>query len=379
MSRLTEFDVIVLGVGAMGSAALYHLARRGVSVCGVERHKIGHDFGSSHGHVRVIRQAYFEHPDYVPLLRRAYRLWESLEEQCSETLFVKSGMAVFGGPDSEAIAGLDACYAEHDLPHERMPAPALCERFPQFHIPRGHVGYWDPIAGYLYVEKCVEQHARLAVENGAEMLTATEVVDWRADTKGVTVVTNDGELFAHHLVLAAGAWSGPALASAGVKLNVTRQIQFWYDSPSLAQFEAPRFPIFFVENERGPFYGFPSIDGMGLKVAQHSDGPPVANPSSLTRDLQPGDEGPVRQFLSETFPDLKPDLLRHAPCMYSNTPDKHFVIDSHPEFSNVSIAAGFSGHGFKFASVVGEILADLAMTGRTEHPIGFLGFGRFRQ
>jgi sarcosine oxidase len=375
---LSEFDVIVLGIGGMGSAALYHLARRGVSVCGIEQHEIGNNLGSSHGHVRVIRQAYFEHPDYVPLLRRAYHLWQSLEEQAGETLFVKSGMVVFGASDSEAIVGLDACYAKHDLPHERMPAPRLCERFPQFHVPDDAVGYWDPIAGYLYVEKCVEQHARLAIENGAETRTGTEVLDWRADSKGVTVVTSDGELFAHHLILTAGAWSGPALASVGVDLNVTRQIQLWYDSPTLTSFEAPQFPVFFVESECGPYYGFPSIDGMGLKVAQHFDGAPVEDPSSLIRDLLPGEETGVRQFLSETFPDLKPELRQHDACMYSNTPDKNFVVDRHPEFSNVSIAAGFSGHGFKFSCVVGEVLADLAMIGRTDHPIAFLGLDRFR-
>ncbi|MDZ4860600.1 MAG: N-methyl-L-tryptophan oxidase [Candidatus Hydrogenedentes bacterium] len=374
---MPTYDVIVLGLGGMGSATLYHLAKRGVRVCGVEQFGIAHDKGSSHGATRMIRKAYFEHPDYVPLVEKAYGLWRELELESGAELLVQSGLLLSGKPGSGFIRGLETCYRVHPLPHERIDAAEAMNRHPQFRLPDDHAVYWDPDGGYLRVEGCVDKHVQMAQKHGADVLIHEDVLGWRSDANGVSITTTKRELHAAKLVLTAGAWTTPSFVELLVPLRVLRKVQFWYTSPNITEFRRGACPGYFIETDYGSFYGFPTINDQGMKVSEHSGGEPVEDPDELDRGLHAHDEDGVLRFITDVFPSVQPSRTRFSVCMYSMTADEHFIIDRHPRHPNVVIAGGFSGHGFKFASVIGEILADLTMQGSTPHPIGFLGLGRF--
>lgn len=374
-----HYDAVVFGLGGMGSAAMYHLAKRGAKVLGIERHGIAHDRGSSHGDTRVIRKAYFEHPDYVPLLDRAYTLWEELQAECDEPLLVKSGAVLAGKPDSDTIRGLERCYREHALPHERLDAAQARLRYPAFHFPDGHVVFVDPSGGYLFVERCIEQHLEMAERHGATVSIHEEVTAWKADDNGVTITTDKRVIEAGALVVTAGAWTSDALDDLGVPLTVLRKVQLWYDSPNIAAYSGSDFPVFYVESDRGSMYGFPAVSEFGMKIAEHTGGSPVADPDAVNRGLEAEDEHAILEFLRETFPEMEPKRTRFSVCMYTMSPDEHFIVDRHPRHPNVALGAGFSGHGFKFASVIGEILAQLVLDKETPHPIGFLGLNRFQK
>ncbi|MBX7258048.1 MAG: N-methyl-L-tryptophan oxidase [Candidatus Hydrogenedentes bacterium] len=372
------YDAIVLGLGGMGSAALYSLAKRGLRVCGVERHGIAHDQGSSHGGCRMIRKAYHEHPDYVPLLNSAYDLWNELEAACGRNLLVRSGLLLSGAPGSDVIAGLESCYAQHDLPHERIDAAEARRRYPQIMLPEDFVAYVDPIGGYLLVESCIEQQVALAQSCGADVLIHHDVLAWHADGNGITLTTERGELHAGNLVVTAGPWAASMLAQLGAPVHVLRKVQLWYTAPTIAEYRGPEFPAYYVERDYGAFYGFPAFTEEGMKIAEHTGGDPVDDPDELNRGLEPGDEVRIRQFLKETFPEMEAHRTRFSVCMYSMSPDRHFIVDKHPVHENVTIAGGFSGHGYKFASVMGEILADLCLEGSTSHPIDLFRIARFK-
>jgi sarcosine oxidase len=371
------YDAVVVGLGGMGSAALYHLARRGVRCCGIEQYGIAHSRGSSHGEARIIRKAYFEHPDYLPLLERAYGLWHELEEQSGTRLLVQCGLLLAAPAGSATLEGLERCYRTHDLPHERLQAGEACARYPQFKLDDSQQCFFDPQGGYLHVEACVQQHLALARDAGAVVRLDEPVQGWDS-LRGVSrVLTANGVIEAKRIILTAGPWSGQVVRDLGIPLQILRKVQLWYDTPNLADYRLGAFPAYFVETPYGGFYGFPAIGTLGIKVAEHTGGDPVMDPGRLKRDLRPDDETKILRFLSETFPGLQPRRTRHSVCMYTMSPDENFIIDRHPQYEDVVFAAGFSGHGFKFASVVGEILADLATEGTTRHPIGFLRAGRF--
>jgi sarcosine oxidase len=371
-----RYDVLVLGLGGMGSATLYHLAKRGLHVCGIEQFGVGHDRGSSHGAARVIRKAYLEHPDYVPLLHRAYELWEELEQRSGRQLFVKSGLLLAGPPDSTTVQGLNACYREHNLPHRVMSAREAMNEYPRFSLPDDGIAFFDPEGGYLFVEDCVEAHIAQAAKLGADVRLHEEVESWHVEGDEVIVETERGTFSAPKLVITAGPWSSAVLGQFGVRLQVMRKVQLWYDSPNIEQFRGPDFPTWFVESGGEMFYGIPAIGDWGIKVAQHTGGQFVQDPNALDRSLRPEDETPVLEFLSRTFPDLAPRRTHFSVCMYTMSPDEHFILDHHPDHENVVLGCGFSGHGFKFASVVGEILCQLALDGKTRHPIDFLRLRR---
>lgn len=377
--KTQKYTCVVLGLGGMGSAALYTLAKRGVSVCGIEQFGAAHDRGSSHGETRIIRKAYFEHPDYIPLLNRSYDLWEELQSAARQPLFVRCPMIVAGKPDAEVIKGLELCYRRYDLPYERWNAAEARQRYPQFRLPDDFVVYFDPIAGFLHVEACVASHIHLAKELGATVFLNEKVIFWRDDKNGVLVKTHRREVAAEKLIITAGAWTGSALASLKLPLEVWRRVVFWYTSSNLSEFEMGRFPIFYIESERGGFYGFPVINESGLKVAEHTTPQVIPEPDKLNRDLEAHDERSALEFLQQFLPQLQPRRTKFSVCMYTMTPDGNFITDRHPHFPNVTLAAGFSGHGFKFATVGGEILSDLAMEGTTQHPIDFLRLYRFRK
>lgn len=375
-----RYDVVVAGVGGMGSAALYHLARRGVRVCAVERFGIAHDRGSSHGDTRIIRKAYMEHPDYVPLLHRAYALWEELEAEEAGELLARVGLLVAGDPNAEAMQGQAACYQAHDLPHESLDAAAIAARYPSLALPAEWSGFYDPLGGFLRVEEGVRRHVALAQKHGAQLYPGEAMLSWRREGDGVVVETERRRLLATRLVLTVGAWAVPELCRLGVAAQVVRKVQLWYQGRGVEQYARGAFPCFFMADGAHYFYGFPAEVPWGLKVAEHNvSHDPVADPLQLNRALTAGDQRAVLDFLARFFPALQPVLSKYAACMYSLTPDKHFVLDVHPECPAVVLGAGFSGHGFKFAPVVGEILAELALEDDTNHPIEFLRLSRFTQ
>jgi len=383
------FDVIVLGVGAMGSSACFHLARRGVSVLGLEQFGIPHAFGSHHGDSRIIRLCYYEHADYVPLLRRAYELWHELENHSAQRLLHMTGGIYMGAPQSEFVAGAIRAARAHGLEHDALDARALQQRFPQFRLPGEYAGVWEPNAGFLLPEKCVAAYASLAMRHGAEIHGCERVIDWRedADGQGVRVRTSHDEYAAGRLVIAAGAWTSALARDLGVPLKVTRQIVGWVQPRRPELFAHGVLPIWAIDHPDGTqHYGFPMLEGEafgsarpGLKIAHHWHGP-ATSVDTIDRAPQPHDEQDFRGAIREFLPDADGPLLSMSVCMYTCTTDCHFVVDQPERLSGarrVTIACGFSGHGFKFASVMGEILADLALEGGTRHPIDFLRAGRF--
>jgi len=376
MTTDNHYDAIVIGLGAMGSAALCHLAERGLRVCGIDQHAVPHDFGSSHGTVRVIRKAYFEHPDYIPLLDRAYELWEDLDARAQHRLFVKNGVIVTGSPESETIQGLERCYDEHDLPHEKLEYEAARERFTPFRVPDGHTLFYDPLGGHVYAEESLREHLRRAQAAGAELRLEEKALDWTAGASGVTVTTSKGRYAADRLLLTTGPWAGEFLSQQGIELTITRKIQVWYGAEGFEGKLDETFPCFAIEMDYGMFYGFPPLGQDGMKVGEHSGVDAVARPEDAERGMTPEDGPPLLRFLGEVLPTFKPELKRFSVCLYSNTEDGNFIVDRHPDHDNVIFAAGFSGHGFKFAPVMGEILTDLALNGATEQPIGFLRMDR---
>lgn len=376
MNNVHAYDYVVLGLGAMGSSAFYTLTKRSVKVCGIEQFNVAHDRGSSHGETRIIRKAYFEHPDYIPLLDRAYELWEDLERVAGERLFVKCPLIVAGKPNAEVIKGLELCYSRYDLPHERWTAEQARQRYPQFQLPDDFVIYLDPIAGFLHPEKCVQTQVDLAQKLGGTVYADERVLSWNEDNGGIHVKTDRREIVSEKLIITAGAWASRELASLKLPLNVWRRVVFWYDAKNLVEFDQDHFPIFYVESDSRGFYGFPANES-GLKVAEHTTPQIISDPDKVNRSLEPADEPPILEFLSQFLPQLQPRRLKFSVCLYTMSPDGNFIIDRHPYHSNVVLAAGFSGHGFKFATVVGEILSDLVMSGKTFQQIDFLRLNRF--
>jgi sarcosine oxidase len=373
----TNYDVIVLGVGGMGSAACLHLARRGARVLGLEQFSLGHDRGSSHGESRIIRQAYFEHPDYVPLLFRAYELWHELEQASGRTLWHPTGLILSGLPEGATIRGATLSASLHHLTLETLTPAAASARWPAFHFPDEHVIAFEPAAGTLLVEACVQAHVDEARGLGADVRANEAVRSWSSDGRSVVVRTDSGEHHACSLIVTAGAWASRCVADLGVSLNVVRKFVGWFPIRA-GEFRVEQgVPTFFFELPHGTFYGFPSLDGETIKVAEHSGGEPVDDPASVDRAMHSSDLERLRPFLRAQFPGINPDPTRHAVCLYTLSPDQHFVVDLHPCWRNVAVACGFSGHGFKFAPVMGEALADLVQQGTTTLPIGFLCLNRF--
>jgi sarcosine oxidase len=374
---MTEtYDCIVLGVGGFGSAALAHLARRGVRALGIERFDLDHERGSSHGETRIIRKAYFEHPDYVPLLFRAYDLWRELERESNKELMQLSGLMLAGPPDGEAIAGAKLAAQRYGIGIEEPTLAEARARFAGFRFDDAHAVLVEPDAGFLHVEACRQAHIETAQAHGATVHANEAVLEWQPTANGVKLRTNRGKYEAASLIVTAGAWAGRLLADLAIPLEVVRKPILWHAVTSREYDVANSAPAFYFETSAGVFYGFPSLDGATVKVCEHSGGAVVDDPTQLDREIHSADIEPVANFIRQSMPGVQSEPARHSMCMYTHTPDQHFIVDCHPEWPQVVIGAGFSGHGFKFTSVLGEALADLAVNGETELPIGFLSLGR---
>ncbi|OKI56367.1 N-methyl-L-tryptophan oxidase [Micromonospora sp. CB01531] len=370
---MAAYDVIVVGLGGMGSSAAYHLAARGQRVLGLEQFGPAHDRGSSHGGSRITRQSYFEDPAYVPLLLRAYELWDKLERDAGREIISLTGGVFVGRPESHTFAGSLRASREWDLPHEILDASELRRRFPTFSPRNEEVGLFEAKAGFVRPEATVTAHLELAGRHGADLRYNEPVLRWQALPDGGVRVTTDGGFYtAGRLVVCPGAWAPALLADLGVPFIVERQVMYWFQPETgVGPFQPERHPIYIHEDGAGTqIYGFPAIDGPdgGAKVAFFRRGQ-VCTPETIDRQVHPEEIDDMREHLAGVLPALPGRLLRAATCMYTNTPDQHFVIATHPEHPQVTVACGFSGHGFKFVPVVGEILADLATSGSTVHPI----------
>jgi sarcosine oxidase len=374
-----QWDAVVIGLGGMGSAAAFHLARRGKRVLGLEQYELLHDRGASHGLTRIIRLAYHEHPSYVPLLRRSYELWHELEQLAGETLLIKTG-SIEGGPqDGPTFVGaLEAAHI-HDLPHEVLDAQELRRRYPAYGDldPTTRVVY-QPDGGFLLAERTLLAHVNQAMAHGAELHFHEPVIDWEATAAGrVTVRTERATYVADRLVICAGPWAGrvvPQLASLAV---AERQVLAWLQPTRPELFTPDRFPVFILEVPDGSYYGFPVHDVPGFKIGRYHHLREPMDPDDPDRSTRADDEAILRAFAVRHFPEGAGPTIMLKACIFTNSPDEHFIIDLLPDAPQVSVAAGFSGHGYKFCSLVGEVMADLAEEGQTRHDIGLFRLDRF--
>src|SRR5947207_5478750 len=367
-------DVIVAGLGAHGSSAAYRLAARGASVLGFDRFARGHTLGSSGGLSRIIRLSYYEHADYVPLLRRAWVLGRDLERESGETLLTQTGGLYAGDPNGELVAGALKSARTHQLEHEVLDAAALRKRYPLFEWPDGWQGVFEPQAGWLAPERIIETHLRLAEENGATLRFDEPVERWESTHDGIRVPTATGTFDAKQLVIAAGAWESQLAPSLAGELSVERSGLPLFE-PTAERDAFARLPIYIVDDTDRIFYGFPYIEGQGVKVAGLHFGD-RADPDTVDRTASGRDEERVREWLRRRMPLANGKRRDAKVCMYTNTPDANFIVDRLAGHPSVVVASACSGHGFKFSSVIGEILADLVLDGETRHPIGFLSADR---
>jgi sarcosine oxidase len=374
-----RFDAIVIGLGGMGSAAAFHLARRGKRVLGLEQFELLHERGSSHGLTRIIRLAYHEHPSYVPLLRRSYELWHELEALAGEPLLITTG-SIEGGPENgRTFRGALEAAQVHGLPHEVLDIAQLRRRYPAYgeFDPATRVVF-QPQGGFLLAERTLLAHVNQAQANGAELHYHEPALEWQAVPQGgVRVRTARAEYSADRLVICAGSWAGrvvPALAPYAVP---ERQVLAWLQPSRPELFSPERFPVFLLDVEEGSYYGFPVHDVPGFKFGRYHHLREPMDPDDPDRSTRPDDEAILRAFAIRHFPEGAGPTIMLKACLFTNSPDEHFVIDLLPDAPQVSVAAGFSGHGYKFCSLVGEVMADLAIDGATAHDIGLFRLSRF--
>jgi sarcosine oxidase len=374
---MTTTDAVVIGLGAMGSAALASLARRGCRAVGIERFEPGHDRGSSHGATRIIRQGYFEHPSYVPLVRAAYPLWRELAAEAGEPLIDTTGIVEVGAADCELVTGTLAASRQHGLAHDVLDAGALRRRFPLFDGPDHYVAVFQPDGGFLRAEPAIRVLLARARAAGAELRTGETVRAIEPHGEGVRVVTTSGTIDAGCAVVAAGPWVKTLLPSLPVAIRVTRQVLAWFAPRDPGLFAKDRFPVFLLQNADGMFYGFPD-DGTGsVKIAKHHHADETVDPDRCDRVVSAADEAMIRSCLAAHLPAANGPRVAATTCLYTMAPDGDFILDRMPGNDRTIVASPCSGHGFKFAPVIGEIIADLATRGATAHDISRFSIGRF--
>lgn len=372
------YDLIILGLGAMGSAAAYHLARRQQRVLGLDRFTPPHNFGSSHGQTRIIREAYFEHPVYVPIVQRAYENWAELERASGEKLFQQTGGLMIGPPEGLLFGGAKRSAEIHHLPYEILTAGDIRRRFPAFHSTPETAAIWEPRAGIVFPERCIAAHLHMARQHGATLQFDEPAVQWERDGEGVRVSTAQGEYYASRLLLSAGAWFNQLVADLKLPLVIERQVLLWFTPKTHPEHFAPQHcPIYIWEHEPNRMiYGFPDL-GEGVKVGIHHEGEPT-HPDRVRRKVGADDIDAMRAILRRVMPAIDTMPRDTAVCLYTTTPDAHFLLDFHPEHPQVLLASLCSGHGFKFSSAFGEILADLLLEGRSRFDLSLFRLERLQ-
>lgn len=370
----------------MGSSTCFHLAEQGVKVLGLEQFDIPHEMGSHGGQSRLIRKAYFEHPDYVPLLERAYQNWREIEQLSGVSIYTKTGLLYFGKPDQQLIKGVIESAEKYSIEVKKLTDAAVKKDYPQFSIPDDHEKLFEPDAGFVSPEKAILAYTRQAIQLGAVIKTKEKTIHWQRNKEGVTVTTEAGKYSAKKLIITAGPWAGKLIPGLAKNLKVTRQALAWVNPKKPKEFELGQFPCWTIADNKYPgiFYGFPMLPSenyggpVGLKIAHHYPGSET-DPDMISRVPTPADESKLTYALNKFLPEGYESTMVIKTCMYTNTPDENFILDFVPGYEGEIIAAtGFSGHGFKFASAVGEIMCDLAIKGCTNLPIEFLKANRFQ-
>jgi len=374
---MTKPHVAVVGLGIMGSAALWHLARRGVRATGVEQFEPGHDRGSSHGASRIIRIAHFENAAYVPLMQRAYGLWRELEHLAGEKLLDLTGILEIGAEDGALVTGTLAAARRYDLAHEVLDADAVMRRWPAYRLPGSMVAMLQPDGGVIAADRAYAALLRSAKQAGAIVRAGEQVRAIEPLRDGVRVKTERDAIDADAAVVTAGPWLGALMPDLRLPLTVTRQVVGWFEPDDRARFAAARFPVFILESRHGEHYGFPVHGPRGLKIAKHHHHNQAVDPDRYDRTATAADEAAIRAPLAEHLPGANGPLLAAETCLYTMTPDGTFIIDRLPAAPQIAVASPCCGHGFKFAPVVGEILADLATRGSTRHDIAAFRLQRF--
>ncbi len=384
MSELNHFDVIVVGVGSMGAPACYYLAAAGARVLGIEQFDIPHELGSHGGQSRIIRKAYFEHPDYVPLLQRAYQNWQHLEALTGEQVYYPVGLLYAGPEDHPILRGVRHASALYGIRLDEALPSITSQGYAAVSLPASYDAIFEPDAGFLLPEKAISLYSHHARLHGAVIATHTGVVSWKDFGTGFEVKTTAGTFYAGKLVITSGAWTKMVVPKLKVPLTVTRQVLAWVQPASPESVSLGAMPCWMIADDELPgcLYGFPVLPGhlqgpQGFKLAWHFPGR-VCTADAVDRTVTAEDESLLTAFLHKFFPGLYAATLATKTCLYTNSPDEHFIIDYLPQHENrVVVAAGFSGHGFKFASVIGEMLADMVLQGRTHLPVDFLSLKRF--
>jgi sarcosine oxidase len=368
--RDTRYDVIVVGIGGMGSATAYHLAQRGIDVLGLERYDIPHTMGSSHGVTRIIRQAYYEHPSYIPLIKRAYDLWDDLAERSGRDIIHRTGSIDAGPMDNIVFEGSKRSCEEHDIPHEVLTGAECNECFEGYDLPENYRAVYQSDGGFIVPKQAIIAHTQAAQDEGAVIRAREGVHDWAETAEGgVRVWTDRATYTADRLVLASGAWNYKLTDALEGLAVPERQVLAWFQPETPSQFQPDSFPVWNLHVPEGRFYGLPIYDVPGMKIGKYHHLHEQVDPDNWNREPGHADELLMRDFAEKYFPEGAGSTMGLATCMFTNSPDEHFILDTLPEHPQVTVGAGFSGHGFKFASVIGEILADLTTNGDTDHPI----------
>jgi len=375
--KTTSADVVVIGIGTMGSTTLWRLARAGVRAIGIEQFTPGHDQGSGHGESRILRTAYHEGASYVPLVRSAVAYWRELEADSGKTLLQLTGALMIGSPESAVVHGALQAAHTHRLPHEVLEADALRLRFPQHAVGDRDVAVYEKEAGILLPEQSILAATEAATRHGAEIITNTRVLGIRAGSRDtIEVETQDQLIHAGHVVVTSGAWTPALLPQLSPQLTVQRKVLAWFPARHPADYSPDRFPVFIRENPNAHWFGFPTLDRQTVKLALHHGGEHTTA-EELDRTVRSTDIEPLAELVRAYLPQLDSRPTRSVVCMYTNTPDGHFLVGHLPDMAQVTVLAGFSGHGFKFASVLGEAAAQLAIHGETHLPIDTFSPQRF--
>ena len=376
-STSRQYDAVVIGVGGMGSSTLFQLAKRGWKVLGLDKYDIPNALGSSHGSTRIIRLAYHEHPSYIPLMHRAYDLWRELEVTINEKLLFTTGSISCGYEGSSMFSGTRYACDLHNIPYEILNARETNKRFPGCSFDNNILSVYQPNGGFLRADKCISAYLSLASDLGAEIHAREPLQTWKSHENGIEITTPNGIYNTSRLIICAGSWASKLVPELEPYIKPERQVVGRFQTHSPETFRLGNFPVFQLEVNEGRFYGFPSYETPGIKIGKYHHLFQQVDPDNMNREINQEDQNVLKECLIKYFPTASGSVLSLETCLFTNTPDEHFLIGLHPNDPNVSIAAGFSGHGFKFCSLIGEVLSDLAQGGTTSHNIDLFALTRF--